>query len=111
MSVFNQSATAEIVQQIRDAETLEDAITLFSNAITPPKIKNAPPTLDEVLDFARDRAFKTGGNLQYLLLKAEEAFNFYQSNMEVMEARTWKDGNGNPVKNWKLKICNNWFSQ
>ena len=101
--------TQEIVESIRNAKTIDEAVDAFIRATTPKKETNKPPTIDEVLAFARDRASKDGEDVSYYLLQAEKAFDFYESNMEVMEARTWKDGNGRPVKNWKLKIYNNWL--
>ena len=101
--------TKEIVESIRDASSISDACDLFIRATTPTRETNKPPSLDEVLAFARDRAAKDGDDVSYYLLQAEKAFDFYSANMDVMEARTWKDGNGKPVKNWKLKIHNNWL--
>lgn len=99
----------EIVKEIRAAQTEEDAVDVFNRATTPKRKTNKPPEIDDVLEFARDRAAKDGEDISYYLLKAEEAFNYYESNMDIIGANTWKDGNGNPVKNWKLKIYNNWM--
>ena len=103
------ATTNEIVEKIRDAKTLEDAVDVFNAAIRPKKETNEPPTIDDVLSFAKDRAIKDGEDVSHYLLLAESAFDFYSSNMDIMGARTWKDGNGGPVKNWKLKIYNNWL--
>ena len=105
------TATEQVVQAIRDAGTMEEAVDLFKSATTPKRKTNRPPSFDEVMEFARDQAIKMDEDVSYLLLQAEQAFEFYTSNMQVMDATTWKDGSGNPVKNWKLKIKNNWFNR
>lgn len=109
MSINKTSVTSDVVSQIRNAETLEDAVEIFKNATTPTRMTNVPPTIDEVLDFARERAIKDKEDATYYMMQAENAFNFYSTNMEIMGGRTWKDGNNQPVKNWKLKIYNNWL--
>ena len=101
----------EIVREIRNAKTEQDAADVFNKATTPKRQTNKPPEIDDVLEFARDRAAKDGEDISFYLIKAEEAFNYYSSNMEIMGAKTWKDGNGVQVKNWKLKIYNNWMKQ
>jgi hypothetical protein len=70
---------------------------------------NTPPALEEVLEYAEIRAKKDGVSPEYYMDQAESAFEFYSSNMEVCCARTWKDGSGRTVLNWKLKLVNNWF--
>jgi len=103
------TATQEIVREIRSAKDEELAIDIFVRATTPKRQTNIPPSIDDVLEFARERAKKDGDDVSYYLLQAEKAFDFYSANMDIMGARTWKDGNGNQVKNWRLKIYNNWL--
>lgn len=109
MSENTTSVTSEVVLSIRNAESLEEAVEIFKNATTPTRRTNVPPTIDEVLDFARDRAMKDGEDATYYMMQAEKAFDFYSTNMDIMGGRTWKDGSNQPVKNWKLKIHNNWL--
>ena len=95
---------------IRNAGTLDDAVKIFSEYVSPaPRGKNIPPTFDQVSEFVRERAVDDGEDVAYYLMQAEKAFEFYENNMKVLGCRTWKDGQGNPVKNWKLKIMNNWL--
>jgi hypothetical protein len=67
--------------------------------------RDAPPTLQEVIQFAQ----LAGDNNPAYITRAKEAFEFYEKNMRFLNAKVWKDGNGNTVANWKLKIRNNWF--
>jgi asparagine synthetase A len=99
-----------IVQDIRDAETLEEATKLFE-CYTRPKKNTRPPDYEDVMQFASDYARKYNADIIYVKQKADQAFEFYQTNMEILGARTWKDSNGNTVKNWKLKLANNWFRE
>ncbi len=100
----------DVVEMIRNAPSVDDAVKIFSDYVSPePRGKNKPPNYDEVTEFARARAISDGEDVAYYLSQAEKAFEFYESNMQVLGCRTWKDGNGNPVKNWKLKIMNNWL--
>lgn len=69
--------------------------------------RHAPPTLDEVIKYAQLKAI---GNPAPYITRAKAAHAFYSKNMRELGATTWKDGNGNTVKNWKLKINNNWLS-
>lgn len=101
--------TKDVVSEIRSASTEEEAIAILKKYLTPPRSKNKPPTFEEVCDFARERAFKDDDDASYYTQQAEKAFDFYESNMKLLGCTTWKDGNGNPVKNWKLKLANNWF--
>lgn len=101
--------SVDAVIAIRSAETVDEAVVILKKFTTPAKIKNAPPSLEDVWDFARERALKDGDDVSYYLQQAEKGFDFYTSNMEVLGARTWKDSNGNQVKNWKLRFVNNWF--
>lgn len=59
-----------------------------------PKPAFVPPTLQEVKDF-----FKSEGYTDEI---ATQAFNHYKHG-------NWHDSRGNPVKNWKQKMSNNWF--
>ena len=96
------------VLAIREAETLEDAVAIYE-AATRPRASSKPPSYEEVMEFAEEYASRSGDDVIFIKKQADEAFNFYEDNMRIMNARTWKDGNGNTVKNWRLKIMNNWF--
>ena len=52
------------------------------------------PKIEEFVDF-----FKSNG---YTELSAENAWHYYVEN-------NWKDKSGKQVKNWKIKVRNNWF--
>ncbi len=52
-----------------------------------------PPTFGEYLDYCKKEGFS---NI------AERSFKAYSEN-------NWHDSHGNPVKNWKSKLQNNWF--
>ena len=52
------------------------------------------PKIEEFVDF-----FKLNG---YTELSAENAWHYYVEN-------NWKDKSGKQVKNWKIKVRNNWF--
>jgi len=100
----------EIVKMIRNAGSVEEASEILSEYVAPePRGKSKPPTLAEVIEFAKSRAEDEEESDAYYIAQAEKAYDFYDSNMKVLGCRTWKDGNGNPVKNWKLKILNNWL--
>jgi len=101
--------TQEAVIEIRGANSVEDGVAILKKHMTPARSKNQPPNFEDVCDFARERASKDGDDVSYYLQQAEKAFEFYESNMKVLGCTTWKDGNGNPVKNWKLKMVNNWL--
>ena len=98
------------VLAIREAETLEDAVAIYE-AATRPRASSKPPSYEEVMEFCESWARNRGEDIDWAINKGREAISFYEDNMEVMNARTWKDGNGNTVKNWKLKIMNNWLKQ
>lgn len=51
-----------------------------------------PPTVDEIIQFCKER---NNG------VDAQRVFDYYSS-------ANWKDGRGNPVKNWKQKIIAVW---
>ena len=51
-----------------------------------------PPTLQDIMDFCKER---NNG------VDAQKVFDYYSS-------ANWKDGRGNPVKNWKQKIIAVW---
>ena len=100
----------EVVRMIREAGSMDEALEIFEQYVAPePRGKSKPPTLEEVVEFARERAIEERESASYYISQAEKAFEFYENNMRVLGCRTWKDGNGNPVKNWKLKIMNNWL--
>lgn len=66
-----------------------------NNKKTNKKINNnkfIPPTVDEIEDFCKER---NNG------VDAKRVFDYYSS-------ANWKDGRGNPVKNWKQKIIAVW---
>jgi len=52
------------------------------------------PTLNEFKTYFQQKG--------YTFESAERAYNHYES-------LGWEDRNGNPVKNWKNKVSNNWF--
>ena len=54
----------------------------------------AAPSLEMVLDYFKDNGYREQA--------ARNAYEYYADN-------DWHDKNGNPVKNWKMKIRNNWF--
>lgn len=72
------------------------------------KSRQSPPSLSDVIKYAQSKA---QGNPAPYITKAKEAYEFYSSNMRELKSDVWKDGNGNTVKNWKLKLNNNWFSK
>lgn len=73
------------------------------------KLKGTPPTVEQVVAYAKEHAVKHGRNTKPYVDKAIEAHEFYTGNMKALNAKVWKDGNGNTVKSWKLKLMNNWF--
>lgn len=58
------------------------------------KPKFIPPTENQVIEY-----FKENG---YLVKIGKKAFKYY-------DVASWKDRNGDKVKNWKQKIIANWF--
>ena len=98
----------DLIIKIRDDKTLEEAVKIYELATRPPK-SGIPPAKQEVIEFCVDWAKSHGEDIDWCIMKAEEAFDFYTGNMSLMNARTWKDGNGSTVKNWKLKLQNCWL--
>jgi hypothetical protein len=98
---FSDNGYANTIKEIGKKETLEkekDKKDIYTP--NPEKRKKAvkfdPPTKQEMIDYFTENGFdeKKGG----------ECFEYY-NRME------WKDKNGNPIKNWKLKAKGVWFTE
>jgi len=127
--VANASKPLQDVANVADIDIdididreIETDIDLKNNvaiapAVSEPEIKAksptpkrvGPPPVEEVIAYAIQVAGDK--NPCEYIAAAKKAHAFYERNMRELNATTWKDGNGNPVKNWKLKINNNWFSK
>ena len=68
-----------------------------------------PPTLEDVVSWAEGYARKKNLSIKAHVAQATKAWHYYERNRTELNAKLWKDGNGMTVKNWKLKIINNWF--
>ena len=73
-------------------ESLHNNDNIYNNNKKHSVIRFVPPALDEIEQFCKER-----GNG----VDAKRVFDYYSS-------ANWKDGRGNPVRNWKQKIIAVW---
>ena len=71
--------------------------------------ENAIPTLKEVEDWSLSYAREHQLSQVDCMSSSQQAYEYYNSCMEDMNKRSWCDGNGKSIKNWKLKIARVWF--
>lgn len=73
-----------------DSDNDSDSVSDNENV----KKKNTFPSIEDVKDFFREKGYSQD--------TAVKAFEYYSINQ-------WKDGKGNPVRNWKQKMIAVWF--
>ena len=61
------------------------------------------PSLSEVKAY-----FKENGYSSEL---GEKAYNYYQESVNGGSKKMWRDGRGQPIKNWKMKMRSVWFKE
>lgn len=63
----------------------------------------AIPPIEDFISFAKEHADRNG--------KVEsEAIDYVKKAYEAYTRNGWKDAHGNPVINWKNKLCNSWLN-
>ncbi len=96
-SAFDSAISSAFDSAIHSSNNSAKNVSLLSNIKNKTKKKNrdgdarakfVPPTLDQVNEYVMEKK---------LCVSAKKFFDYY-------EAGGWKDGKGNPVKNWKQKI-------
>jgi hypothetical protein len=66
------------------------------------KVNSKIPTLQEVINYFLENGYTTES--------AKKAFNYYNESL-TPNSNQWKDGKGNPIKNWKMKMRGVWFTE
>ena len=66
-----------------------------------PNKKSAIPEKEEVVDYFLENGYSKQA--------ANKMYNYYQASVEDTQRQYWRDGNGNKVRNWKMKAQAVWF--
>lgn len=69
------------------------------------------PSLESVIKYALEYAKDKNLPIDKCKDQAEAAYNYYSDLTRGVEVNFWIDSNGKPIKNWKHKLRQVWFSK